>query len=467
MVVSCPAFGCKNRFTKNSNLRFHRFPQDPERRKRWIHAMKRINFDPGYHIKICSEHFLKTDYMPEDEYTLAKPRLKHDAVPSIFPTLPLLRHQSPQHRCTSTCVCRPGPMGKHHQSINQVPNLAEETVLGQPGARAKNCPNFERNSDVAVETILKEPCGNEGCLHCGPKEEVELHGKKCKHRLVQCPFARFCQCPEVLPIYKILDRCYVAKQLQDGKMCNMMRGSRGFKAEMSVDNNCFVMHFAKVDARIIYVWVSIFGDAERASKYKAEISVHDGPMSITYQGKVFPIDEKYEDINEGEVDGVLAFTSNSKRSLKILNSVINFKILSLGTNENNENAHVQKINWWVCPECDLMTSTKSELSAHVKAAHDIVTMSCIVDHDESQVPLEDSKNAKQPSLKNIGHGMKKKSDQKSTFKTSDHLLSHFICHKTNEEAICRTCGSILHCKGGSTKSLQRHLRTVHNTVLDN
>ena len=62
--------------------------------------------------------------------------------------------------------------------------------------------------------------------------------------------------------------------------------------------------------------------------------------------------------------------------------------------------------------------------------------------------------------------MKKNSDQKSTFKTSDRLLSYLICHKTNEEAICRTCGSILHCKGGSTKSLQKYLRTVHNIVLD-
>ena len=61
MVVSCCAFGCKNRFGKNNgkSLGFYRFPSMPEaRRKRWIAAVKRKNWSPSKFTRICGDHFV-------------------------------------------------------------------------------------------------------------------------------------------------------------------------------------------------------------------------------------------------------------------------------------------------------------------------------------------------------------------------------------------------------------------------
>ena len=347
MVSSCTVFGCKNRWTKEKPIvKFHSYPKDPERRKRWLHAVRRVNFDPSDHVKICSEHFLKSDYKQRED--LNKMMLQDDAVPSIFPALPLPRHLSPGHRCSSKCACRTGPDGKKHQNVEQVTDLAEQTTV-------------------------KISCQNVGCVYFGLKKDLSQHGNKCEYRLVQCPFRSFCTCPDVLPVNKIIEQCHVARQLNDTETCNMIIGNRGFKAvnyswtKESGNDDHFILHYAKVDARLMYAWVSVIGDVETASKFKAVITVEDGPTSITHQGKVFPVDVKHEDIIEKEADGILLLAS--RQSLRHLNSVIEFNI-HMADESDKRVKHKQEINWWVCPECELMASTKAQLVVHVKSSHE-------------------------------------------------------------------------------------------------
>ena len=57
MVVSCCAYGCTNRFVKEGTLGFFRFPAEPERRRRWIVAVKRKDWVPKKHTRICGQHF--------------------------------------------------------------------------------------------------------------------------------------------------------------------------------------------------------------------------------------------------------------------------------------------------------------------------------------------------------------------------------------------------------------------------
>ena len=85
MVVSCVAYGCTNRHKgAGSSLAFHKFPQDIEKRRKWIHALRRDNFEPTSSSRLCSEHFQPSDY---ENYGMRR-RLKIDAVPSIFLAFP-------------------------------------------------------------------------------------------------------------------------------------------------------------------------------------------------------------------------------------------------------------------------------------------------------------------------------------------------------------------------------------------
>ena len=58
MVVSCCAYGCVNCHGNRKGLGFFRFPVLPEgRRRQWIAAVKRKDWKPTKHTRICEEHF--------------------------------------------------------------------------------------------------------------------------------------------------------------------------------------------------------------------------------------------------------------------------------------------------------------------------------------------------------------------------------------------------------------------------
>ena len=79
MVVSCAAYGCSQRFHKEADIRFHSFPlTNPDLLKNWLIAMRRENFSPKKHSRLCGKHFLSTDYH------LASRKLLTDSVPSVF-----------------------------------------------------------------------------------------------------------------------------------------------------------------------------------------------------------------------------------------------------------------------------------------------------------------------------------------------------------------------------------------------
>ncbi|XP_065668173.1 THAP domain-containing protein 2-like [Hydra vulgaris] len=83
MVNSCAAAGCTNRAMKNDNRAFHKFPiNNRELCKRWIVAIKRETFIPTEHSRICSDHFLPSDYSIPDFNN--KPKLKPFSVPSFI-----------------------------------------------------------------------------------------------------------------------------------------------------------------------------------------------------------------------------------------------------------------------------------------------------------------------------------------------------------------------------------------------
>ncbi|XP_024887392.1 uncharacterized protein LOC112464568 isoform X1 [Temnothorax curvispinosus] len=91
--VNCSVRGCQSKARKNLNVRFHIFPK-PNKRfihlfgnsekidrfKAWKNALKIEEVNP--HMRVCSLHFKKEDYMQPSNAVLKKRHLKKTAVPS-------------------------------------------------------------------------------------------------------------------------------------------------------------------------------------------------------------------------------------------------------------------------------------------------------------------------------------------------------------------------------------------------
>uniref|UniRef100_UPI00398E7510 THAP domain-containing protein 1 isoform X3 n=1 Tax=Pristiophorus japonicus TaxID=55135 RepID=UPI00398E7510 len=70
MVLSCSAYGCKNRFPLKR----------PELCKKWLAAVRRRNFTPTKNSNLCSEHFTMDCFRKNCNNKI----LEENAVPSIF-----------------------------------------------------------------------------------------------------------------------------------------------------------------------------------------------------------------------------------------------------------------------------------------------------------------------------------------------------------------------------------------------
>ena len=91
MVASCCVYNCTNRVLKNSGLSFYSFPINKDIQKKWISRTWRKKFKPSKYSKVCSVHFLDSDYKegPGHGNVSRKYRiLKPEAIPSVFPNLP-------------------------------------------------------------------------------------------------------------------------------------------------------------------------------------------------------------------------------------------------------------------------------------------------------------------------------------------------------------------------------------------
>ncbi|XP_057674671.1 voltage-dependent N-type calcium channel subunit alpha-1B isoform X4 [Corythoichthys intestinalis] len=58
MVKACVTVGCTNREDGRRDLKFYRIPRDPKRRAIWTAAIRRENWAPKNHHRLCSSHFI-------------------------------------------------------------------------------------------------------------------------------------------------------------------------------------------------------------------------------------------------------------------------------------------------------------------------------------------------------------------------------------------------------------------------
>lgn len=84
MPTSCSVIGCKSRANAGPKKQFFRFPQKrPKVLQQWLMVLDRLDWTPKPSSKICSDHFAPEDFIFRPNVSI--PRLKPEAVPSIFP----------------------------------------------------------------------------------------------------------------------------------------------------------------------------------------------------------------------------------------------------------------------------------------------------------------------------------------------------------------------------------------------
>ncbi|KAJ8287313.1 hypothetical protein GJAV_G00050120 [Gymnothorax javanicus] len=112
-MVGCSAVGCTNRFEQG--FRMYGFPNDPERRRRWLVMVGRKNFDvtkDSNNRKLCQAHFEQHHFMSTKRGGL---KLTPDAVPSVFEhRLVPRRRKSPPKRIPPAPLAGVGRLTDDH-----------------------------------------------------------------------------------------------------------------------------------------------------------------------------------------------------------------------------------------------------------------------------------------------------------------------------------------------------------------
>lgn len=100
MVNKCCVPRCSSGYSSVKNPRkkisFFQFPKGADERHKWLRAIRRTDYVPTDYSKVCSLHFVDTDFETDRKDSnrwrsggrLKKKILKIDAVPSIFPHFP-------------------------------------------------------------------------------------------------------------------------------------------------------------------------------------------------------------------------------------------------------------------------------------------------------------------------------------------------------------------------------------------
>ncbi len=76
---TCCVPGCYNNNKKDKEVSCHKFPKDKLVREKWINAIKRNDFIPTNHHRVCSNHFMGGG---------GGERMNLSDIPTIFPLLP-------------------------------------------------------------------------------------------------------------------------------------------------------------------------------------------------------------------------------------------------------------------------------------------------------------------------------------------------------------------------------------------
>ena len=193
MGKSCCAVGCASRYKKDSGIHFYRFPEDKDKRAKWIAAVSRKNWEPNEHSWLCSKHFVSGSKNDDP--------LSPDYVPSIFAHI-----KSPQKRRVDEgmkryerlCVTKKRRV-ESESKLEAARVLLELSELGngveycEPHSGTSTMTELSMKDIHGLEAdnehIIKE-CTARYDLNCKLKEEREEMADVCEALSTECSALR-------------------------------------------------------------------------------------------------------------------------------------------------------------------------------------------------------------------------------------------------------------------------------------
>ena len=184
----------------------------------------------------------------------------------------------------------------------------------------------KRIRNVAVEQLmdavdLEVSCKHQNCMFRDAKNAVKTHERTCDKRIVQCPDPF---CPEMIPLKSLLHHMKVGNPTRDFRQWEPTVGTITSTGEMTpeifhgntdLEYHCrvhrfqgeiFMSAFHRTNG-IWYAYTYIFGDIEKAKKFRVKISIgNENGASMRAQGQVFPIDADKAQILDA-TSGLLSF----------------------------------------------------------------------------------------------------------------------------------------------------------------
>ena len=177
MVKTCSAVGCTKMSGKcERGISFYRFPADPEKRAKWVAAVRRENWEPKKSSWICSAHFV-SGKKSEDA-------LSPDYVPSVFSFVPSpvkrkqkILFESYERRSKRRCRSRLLPLSSEPATRTDPMPPAE----GGLSATASNdrVPDVENGSDFIP------PDDPASAVVDGAGEKSDVVNLQCHNTLLQ------------------------------------------------------------------------------------------------------------------------------------------------------------------------------------------------------------------------------------------------------------------------------------------
>lgn len=142
MPTACCVIGCKSRGNGQAGVQFFQLPLNkPKILTQWLIVLDRRDWVPKPSSKICSLHFSSDDYVVRPNTNV--PRLKPDAIPSVFPDL----SSSQDERETS-------PFNKSKEET--IPNKTKEETNGFKEDKIKPKEAF---SKMMTPIVSESPSG--------------------------------------------------------------------------------------------------------------------------------------------------------------------------------------------------------------------------------------------------------------------------------------------------------------------
>lgn len=181
MVLSCAAFGCTNHNKMEEKPGFYRLPNnDPELRKKWIHACKRKNKDgtdwnpTSKNVYICGKHFIGGKPRKDDP-------MHPDYIPSVFV-------YNKTNDNSMSCKIRRHEAAQKRQALKRKPNDVmpssrpnaleySESSIGHQNDNVDNTDHHEKQENI-LPTIH---------VHSTPSTSTVLSAKENNRQMFSPP----------------------------------------------------------------------------------------------------------------------------------------------------------------------------------------------------------------------------------------------------------------------------------------